>query len=154
MIVNILDQQVALKILQEQVQPLVECVIRGEGQKCDEVNIYFVDTPTICQLHEEFFQDPSPTDCISFPIDEDEEEEFPYRILGEVFVCPSTAIAYATQHQVDPYEETTLYIVHGLLHLMGYDDLEESDCHLMRQAEARHMQELKKLNLQLHSPTH
>lgn len=153
MIVNVSDQQLALKISIDEVQRLVDRVISNEGQHCDEVNIYFVDTPTICQLHEEFFQDPSPTDCMTFPMDEEEEEDFHYRILGEVFVCPATAIAYAAQHKIDPYEETTLYIIHGLLHLMGFDDLEEEDCQLMRQAEARHMQELKKLNLQLHSPT-
>ncbi len=154
MIVNVFDQQLALKISINEVQQLVDHVVHGEGQQCDEVNIYFVDTPTICQLHEEFFQDPSPTDCISFPIDEEEQEDFPYRILGEVFVCPATAVDYAIQHHGDAYEETTLYIVHGLLHLMGYDDIEEEDCRFMRQAETRHMQELKKINLQLHSPTH
>lgn len=153
MIVNVIDQQTDLKISIDQVRKIVPHVIHGEGQTCDEVNIYFVDTPTICQLHEQFFQDPSPTDCISFPLDE-EDDELSYRILGEVFVCPATAIAYAVQQQTDCYEETTLYIVHGLLHLMGYDDLQEEDCALMRQAEARHMQELKALNLLLSFPTY
>lgn len=148
MIVNVIDQQSELKISVEQVQQMVPPVIHQEGQNCDEVNIYFVDTPTICKLHEQFFQDPSPTDCISFPLDE--EEGLPERHLGEVFVCPATAISYASQHQINPYEETTLYLVHGLLHLMGYDDLNAKDRKKMRQAEDRQMQELKKLNLQLH----
>lgn len=151
MIVNVFDQQDTLKISVEAVQHLVKRVILEEGQKCDEVNVYFVDLPSISQLHDEFFNDPSPTDCISFPMDE-EEEDLPYRILGEVFVCPATAETYSAQHQTDPYEETSLYIVHGLLHLMGYDDLEEKECYLMRQAEARQMGILKNEGLVLKNP--
>lgn len=148
MIINVSDEQTALKISVKQVKQLVQQVIESEGQTCSEVNIYFVDTPAICQLHEEFFNDPSPTDCISFPIDEHESEEG-YRLLGEVFICPATAIDYASKHQGNAYQESTLYIVHGLLHLMGYDDCEEEDISLMREAEKRHMHNLQLLNLQL-----
>lgn len=149
MIVNVFDQQKALKISVDQVKQLVQEVIRKEKQSCDEVNIYFVDTATISQLHEDFFGDPTPTDCISFPIDGKEEEG---RLLGEVFVCPATAITYAAEHEGDAYLETTLYTVHGLLHLMGYHDLEKEDILLMREAEDRHMQNLQSLNLQLYAP--
>lgn len=152
MIVNVSDQQNTLKISAPHVQRLVKHVIRKENQSCDEVNIYFVNTPTISLLHERFFQDPSPTDCISFPLDEGEDDPLSYRVLGEVFVCPATALAYATQHQTDPYEETTLYIVHGLLHLMGYDDLTEEDQSLMRQAESTHLESLRLKKLLLHPP--
>lgn len=143
-IVNIIDQQSSLKIDVRQMQQITEHVILGEGQSCEEVNVYFVETETICELHEQFFQDPSPTDCISFPLD---DEESPYRILGEVFVCPATAIAYAAQHQVDCLEETILYLVHGLLHLMGYDDLTQKDRIQMTRAQTKHMETLKNLNL-------
>ncbi len=149
MIVNVIDQQTELRISIEQVQQIVQYVVKQEGQICDEVNIYLVDTLTICQLHEQFFDDPSPTDCISFPMDEKVGKEVYPRILGEVFICPSTAIAYANDHKVDPYKEATLYLIHGLLHLMGYDDLEEQDILLIRQAEERHLQNLQALNLLL-----
>ena len=70
-------------------------------------------------------------------------------MLGEVFVCPATAIAYAAEHGNDPHQETSLYIVHGLLHLMGYDDLDDASILLMRQAEERHMNQLQTLGLLL-----
>lgn len=148
MIINVIDEQSALAISIKQVKDLVQKVIESEEQTCDEVNIYFVDTPSICQLHEEFFSDPSPTDCISFPMDTHESEE-EYCILGEVFICPAIAIDYAAKNQGDAHKETSLYIVHGLLHLMGYDDIEEEDIAMMREAEERHMQNLQSLNLQL-----
>lgn len=148
MIVNTFNQQDALGISENQVELLVNQVIKEEGQSCDEVSIYFVNTAEICHLHEEYFADPSPTDCISFPMD-NEEEDFDYRLLGDVFVCPQTALDYATSHSADPYEETTLYIVHGLLHLMGYRDMEEEEIQRMREAEQKHMKKLKKLDLYL-----
>jgi probable rRNA maturation factor len=148
-IVNIFNQQTTLKISLEQVQHAVLEVIRNEGQVCDEVSLYFVDAAAISQLHDQYFNDPSATDCISFPMDSDQDPSS-YRILGEAFICTKTALEYAAKHKADPYKETTLYIVHCLLHLMGYDDVNEEDRNLMRRAEKRHMQNLKKLNLQLH----
>ena len=150
-IVNVINQQNALSISTEQVKRLVQQVIAHEKQTCHEVNVYFVDTPTICQLHKDFFDDPSPTDCISFPMDGEDEE---YRLLGEIFICPTTAIDYVAPHQGDPYQEVSLYIVHSLLHLMGYEDVEEEDIALMRQAETNHMNHLQSLGLQLQKVTH
>lgn len=144
MIIHVSNRQKSLKFLSKHVKPIVKHVIQEEGQHCQEVSIYFVDTEEICRLHDEFFNDPSTTDCISFPMDGEEEE---YRVLGEVFVCPETALQYAQSNKLDPYEETTLYLIHGLLHLMGYDDIEEEDIQRMRTAEAHHLSRLKTLNL-------
>lgn len=147
MLINVSNQQFDLEIPAEQVQKIVRFVLNEEGQTCDEVNIYFVDTPAISQLHEEYFNDPSPTDCISFPIDQGVNS--PYTVLGEVFVCPATAIEYSAKHRKLPYDETTLYIVHGLLHLLGYDDISDNDRKLMHKTQAHYMKKLRKLGLQL-----
>lgn len=147
MIINVIDEQNAMSFMPDSVQGIVAEVIREENQKCDEVTIYFVDTATICELHEQFFDDPSPTDCISFPMDD--EPLLDYRILGDVFVCPETAIAYGISHGKEPIKEVELYIIHGLLHLMGYDDIEENDRKAMREAEKRCIAKIKKLNIHL-----
>ncbi len=114
----------------------------------DEVNLHFVTTCVISSLHEEYFSDPTTTDCISFPIDGPEKRDG-HHVLGEVFVCPQTAIDYCKKHGGDPSQETTLYVVHGLLHLLGYDDLSEKEKRKMRTAEKRHMKNLIKKNLSL-----
>lgn len=142
MIINVFNEQTALVIANSLIRRVVKHVLTEEKVICDEVNIYFVDIPFISKLHAEFFNDPSPTDCISFPIDDCEEKNGQKRLLGEVFVCPATAIAYAKKTGKDPFTETILYIVHGLLHLIGYDDLEPKAKARMRRAEARHMKKL------------
>lgn len=101
-------------------------------------------------MHKDFFQDSSPTDCISFPYDDSaEEDDQSYCFLGEVFVCPATAIEYVEKKGINVYEEVMLYIVHGLLHLLGFDDLEKSDRRKMRYQEKRAMEYLKGRNLMI-----
>ncbi len=138
--IHVFNDQKDLVISPASVIALVREVINFEGQPCHEVSIHFVDTPSICSLHDEYFDDPSPTDCISFPLDEDIHEK--YRVLGDVFVCPEAAIHFVAENGGDLYQETSLYVIHGLLHLMGYDDLGEEE-KKMRAAESRHMQNVK-----------
>lgn len=76
-----------------------------------------------------------------------------YRVLGDIFVCPQTAVDYATRRDGDPYWEMTLYVVHGLLHLMGYDDIEPKERRRMRAAERRQMKALTTLGLLLKDPS-
>ncbi len=101
----------------------------------DEVSVYFVTTKQICSLHEQFFNDPSPTDCISFPLDTHH--------LGEIFICPETALLYAKKHTLDPRKELTLYLVHGILHCLGFDDLTPKQKRTMRKKEKHCMQFLE-----------
>lgn len=115
---------------------MVSSVLKYLDVECEEVALYFVSTKTICELHDQFFQDPSPTDCISFPLGK------PH--LGEIFVCPQAAIDYGA-----PYPETTLYIIHGLLHLIGYDDLNPKDKRVMRKKEKSCMAHLNALGVRL-----
>lgn len=141
--IYVLDQQKSLTVSTQQVQDLVRDVIAHEGASCDEVAVYFVTASEISALHKEYFDDPSPTDCISFPMSPDTSDSEEYHTLGDVFVCPDVALEYARSHNLDPYEELSLYTVHGLLHLMGYDDISEEDCSEMRAAENQHMQNLR-----------
>ncbi len=136
MYIAIDNRQTDLPLNGEGAVAIARSVLTLEGKAPDEVGVHFVDADEIRRLHQEYFSDPSLTDCISLPVDE--------QLLGDVFVCPKTALLYTTQHGGDPYWETTLYLVHGLLHLLGYDDKEEEAVAKMRKAEERHMEALKK----------
>lgn len=149
--VLVANQQTSLSIASPSVKAIVKEVLAFDQLSTDEVSICFVTTEEICRLHKEFFNDPSPTDCISFPVDALEDQGSGFHVLGEIFICPQTAFDYLkteTSSQ-DVYQEVTLYLVHGLLHLMGYDDREAGDRLEMRAAEKRHMENLlhKKLLL-------
>lgn len=147
MIVHVVQEQTLMPVSPETVQKLVEAFTRFHKVKFDEASVYFVDTPKICELHARFFDDPAPTDCISFPMDSSEEEG--YRIMGDIFVCPATATNYVLSNGGDTYQELTLYVVHGLLHLIGYDDLNETDRAEMRAEESRFLEQIKAKKLWL-----
>lgn len=143
MIVDIEDRQKALPICGLSVSQVVEAVLEHEGHSCDEVCIHFIEQEEIKELHRQYFNDPTPTDCITFPMDGVKQKADDFCMLGDIFVCPEVALKYAQKHRQDPYEETTLYVVHGLLHLMGYNDIEDLERDHMRAAEKRHMDNLK-----------
>jgi probable rRNA maturation factor len=142
MSILIFNKQKDLKLSVKAVKALVRAFLSHEKVECGEISIYFVSEKIICQMHDEFFQDPSSTDCISFP-----SEIHP--LSGEIFVCPRTAINYAEKKGLDSYQETALYLIHGLLHLLGYDDLTPLERRIMRKKEKSCMGELKNLNISL-----
>lgn len=136
------QKDLPLKHQRQKLEIIALLVLDGEKRSCDEVAFHFVSAPFICKLHKEFFNDPTITDCISFPMDTNAQAGFCY--LGDVFVCPKQAMLYAKETNQDPYREITLYVVHGLLHLLGYDDIEPKDRKQMRLKEKKYMTLLEK----------
>lgn len=147
--IQIKNQQKDIPIQISQAKSVVREVLTFEKSSCEEVAVTFVGTKKISKLHEVYFNDPSPTDCISFPMDSDGADgSF---VLGDVFVCPQKAIDFVAENEGEAYDEITLYVIHGLLHLLGYDDIDPKDRRAMRAAEKRHMKNLKKKGLILKS---
>ena len=121
----------------QQVRNAVRTVWESEkGPKNVRVEVVLMDEQEHCELHAEFLNDPSATDVMAFPY-EDED------CFGEILVNVEMAARVAVEHAHSPFEECTLYIVHGCLHLLGYDDHEEQDRLAMRAAEARAMKHLR-----------
>lgn len=156
------QRDLSLKHEKRKIALIAQAVVALEKKEFDEVSIFFISDARCRKIHKQFFNDPSPTDCMSFPMDSSGISggsiDFPkfkgakiadleLKILGELFVCPKTAIEYAACNKKDPYEEVTLYIVHGLLHLLGYDDMEKNARILMRKAEKKHMKALTQKGL-------
>lgn len=92
-----------------------------------EVGIIFVDNNRIRRLHSEYFNQDSSTDVISFPMDASPIAEGAPVLFGDIVVSAEKALEYARQHNIDPYSELSLYVIHGLLHLAGYDDIDISE---------------------------
>lgn len=138
--ITVYNQQKNLPLSKSSVRAVVAAALKFLKMDWEQITLYFVTEKKISSLHQQFFDDPTSTDCITFPIDDRH---------GEIFVCPATAIAYAGKRKLDPYVETMLYVVHGLLHLAGYDDLEETAKRSMRKKEKSCMGHLSKLGLMI-----
>jgi len=90
-----------------------------------ELGITLVDSERMSTLHEDWMQEPGPTDVLSFPIDEVRpgqpgEEPVP-GVLGDIVLCPSFASAQAAAAGRTLDEELQFLVTHGTLHLIGYD---------------------------------
>lgn len=103
-----------------------------------ELSIAFVERDYIAQLHDQFMGDPSATDVITFPADPDLDQ------AGEIIVCPQVAQAFAKKENLNFSDELSLYLVHGYLHLCGFDDIDDSDRSLMRRAEQQALEIVRK----------
>jgi len=88
----------------------------GEGLRDVELSVSFVEDAEIEDLHVRYMDEPGPTDVLSFPQDDGDEDGL--RLLGDVVIAPSVA---ARNNPDDPEAELRLLLVHGILHLLGYD---------------------------------
>jgi probable rRNA maturation factor len=80
------------------------------------VNIAFVDQDEIARLHEQFLSDPAPTDIITFPFDGQDE------LGGDIAICVPVAARQSVDHGKSLADELLFLALHGVLHLVGYDD--------------------------------
>lgn len=96
-----------------------------------ELSIAFLTDKALARIHADFLDDPTTTDVITF------EGNPKLGSAGEICVSADTAAHYATEHGRNFSDELTLYVVHGWLHLAGYDDLKPAKKRLMRAAEKR-----------------
>jgi len=102
-----------------------------------ELSLVFLSDEALAQLHADFLDDPTTTDVITFEADAD------HGSAGEICVSVDTAARYAKEHGRKFAEELTLYVIHGWLHLAGYDDLQPAKKRVMRRAEQRAMKLLE-----------
>jgi probable rRNA maturation factor len=93
---------------------LAQRTLSAEGVGPVELSVSLVDTEEMSGLHRRFLGEPVATDVLSFTMDEE-------GLLGDVVICPEVA---ASQNE-DPEAELRLLLVHGILHLLGYDHQDE-----------------------------
>jgi probable rRNA maturation factor len=96
---------------------LAIATLEGEGLREVELSVSFVEEPEIEELHVRYMDEPGPTDVLSFPLD-DAVEDGGTRVLGDVVIAPAVA---ERNNPADPDGELRLLLVHGILHLLGYD---------------------------------
>jgi probable rRNA maturation factor len=120
----LLDDRQDATVDVEGLATLARAVLIGEGAAESELSISFVTEAEMAELHERYVGEPGPTDVLSFPLDEGDEDEEGVRILGDVVIAPAVA---AANNPGDPAAELRLLVAHGILHLLGHDHDEERD---------------------------
>lgn len=113
-----------------------------EKPENSEVSVSFVDDEEIAELNEEYRGKVGPTDVLSFECDnlEDEMSGFGFEEdiyeLGDIIIAVDVAERQTKEFGTSFEEEMTLLLVHGLLHLCGYDHIEDDEAEVMEAREA------------------
>src|SRR3974390_3430242 len=121
--VSVASPQEHVAIDRKRLRDTARAVLEGEGVREAEISLAFVDNPTIHQLNKRYLDHDEPTDVLSFPLSEPGAR----KLAGELVIGVEVAREQAANRGHDVSAELTLYVVHGLLHLCGYDDKAETE---------------------------
>ncbi len=99
-----------------------------------ELGVHFVTRADIVALHGTYLQDFSPTDVITFDYSDRANGN---ALHGEIFISVDEAVAQARRFGASWQSELARYLVHGVLHLRGFDDLDAARRRVMKREENR-----------------
>ncbi len=139
-----MNQTHKIEVADEQTQPVesdplisaVRQILTDHSIEQSEISIGIVDDPTMRAYNKQYLQHDYETDVLSFVLDYDETIG---ALSGQLIVSTDTAATMAKQYGGTMQEELLLYVVHGTLHLVGYDDKDPSDEAEMRDAEKKYL---------------
>jgi len=133
---EVLDEQDELVVDLEKVRTVCERILAEGAIRNGKINVVLVDSDTIRRYNRDFLQHDYPTDAISFPLEDRRNEGY---LEGEVLVCTEIAKDRATEFGWTAEEELLLYIVHGMLHLIGFDDVTPEQQAVMQEKERNYL---------------
>src|SRR5438270_13546638 len=136
--ISIASPQESVPIDRGRMREVVRAVLAGEGVADAEISLAFVDNATIHALNKRYLQHDEPTDVLSFPLSEPNSR----RLAGELVIGAEVARAQAESRGHPVEAELALYVIHGLLHLCGYDDEAPANAVAMRRRERQYLQQL------------
>ncbi len=120
-------------------------VLDAEGLDADtHLGVALVESGRMAELNGDAMGKDGPTDVLSFPLEDAVPGEPPHRLpdgppvhLGDVVICPPVVRVNAAASAVPFEDELALMVVHGVLHLLGYDHIEDADAEHMEGRERR-----------------
>jgi probable rRNA maturation factor len=131
-LIEVSNRQPLLKFDARRLERAVEVILTEARIVEAEVSIAVVDDSAIHELNRQYLAHDHPTDVLSFVF-----ERKGARLEGELIVSAETAVRSATALGWPAEDELLLYVIHGTLHLVGYDDTMPERADLMRQQESR-----------------
>lgn len=117
-----------------------------EHQNNGELTLRLVDTQEILELNSTYRKQNKPTNVLAFPGSIPDTIELDHPFLGDVVVCPAVLESEALEQNVPLEAHWAHIVIHGVLHLLGYDHIEEDDAIVMQKMEIKLLGKLKIAN--------
>jgi probable rRNA maturation factor len=133
--VAVTNRQRRLKINTRRLTEIAERALELVGDKKLHLSIVLVNDVAMAKLNARYHDTPGATDILSFDYGDEQ---------GELIISVEHAVAQAKRYHTTPARELILYVVHGILHLHGHNDLTPTQQRRMRAAERRLLARLRK----------
>jgi probable rRNA maturation factor len=133
-LIEINNRQSVLQVDEPRLRRAVSQILAEAGIDRGEVSIAVVADDEMQRLNAKYLDHDWPTDVLSFVIEQDAG-----LLEGQLIVSAQMAAREAEQFGWRPEDELLLYVIHGALHLVGYDDQTDDALARMRRAEAAHL---------------
>lgn len=129
---------ITLPVKKPEIKKAVTLIESGENVNFSHVEIVFVDEDEIQEINKKHLSRDYVTDVITFRYDEDSSDE----IEGTIYCCAQRIIEQSRQFKTDQKEEFLRILIHGLLHLAGYNDETEPEKKAMTLLEDKYLSKL------------
>ena len=120
-----------LDLYMDKLYGLLEFALKREKLENVEFNIIFVDINKIHEINKTYRGIDRPTDVISFALEDNMDIKLDHRLLGDIYICVEKAHEQAIEYKHSYLRELSFLMIHGLLHLLGYDHMEPEEEKIM-----------------------
>ncbi len=136
MAILIENRQKRIEIASPRVRQEINSVLKFLDSADSEVSILIVDDEEIAEINHQYLDRNWPTNVIAFSMREGDFGEINPHVLGDIIISVDTALRDARQGGLSFEDEFVYLIIHGLLHLLGYDhETSEEDAKIMQEKE-------------------
>lgn len=122
-------------------QRWIDCALKNHKQQ-GEICIRLVDEAEMQQLNHQYRDKNKPTNILSFPMSVPEELELESDLLGDLVICVPALRSESEEQKKDLEAHWAHIIVHGVLHLIGYDHIDDKDAVIMQDLEIKYLNQL------------
>jgi len=135
--VTVKNLQKKVSLRPREIKKIISKVLQSEKKGIKgEINVSFVNDPLIRKLNKKYLKKDSPTDVLAFNIGDIKEKT---KLYADILISADTALRNAKIFKTTPDYELKLYSVHGILHLLGYDDHSLKDKKIIRKKELKYV---------------
>lgn len=129
--ISIKNQQKKIKVNPQKISRIVDKILQNENVAQAALTVVFVTHQKIRALNQKYLNKNYATDVLAFNLSDDHPGE-KAALCGDVVISADAVLKNAEEFKTSVDEELTLYVIHGMLHLLGYDDHHPKDIKRMR----------------------
>lgn len=129
----------------ERISDWIASAIEEEGFEVGDINFIFCSSEQHIEMNRQYLGHDYYTDVITFDYAQPADDKNKGIISGDIFIDPDTVAHNAKEYGTEPTEEMLRVMIHGVLHLCGYDDHTEVDIEKMRKREAHYLSKIEQM---------